>query len=45
MAPDPVDLIVPAALDQAAAVALLEERLTLSPGRASLNDLVLLDSF
>jgi CHAD domain-containing protein len=45
VAPDPVDLIVPAALDQAAAVALLEERLTLTAGRASVNDRVLLDSF
>ena len=45
MAPDPVDLIVPAGLDQAAALALLEERLELSAGRARTSDRVLLDSF
>ena len=45
MAPDPVDLILPASLDQAAARALLEERLELSPGRPRTRDRTLLDSF
>jgi CHAD domain-containing protein len=45
VAPDPVDLIVPAALDQAAALALLEERLDVTADRARVSDRVLLDSF
>jgi CHAD domain-containing protein len=45
VAPDPVDLILPASLDQAAALALLEERLEVSHGRSRISDRTLLDSF
>ena len=45
MAPDPVDLILPPSLDQAAALALLDERLELAHGRPRTSDRTLLDSF
>lgn len=45
MPPDPLDLILPSSLDQAAALALLEERLSLTRGRPRTSDRVLLDSF
>ncbi|HKG62972.1 MAG TPA: CHAD domain-containing protein [Solirubrobacteraceae bacterium] len=45
VAPDPVDLILPASLDQAAALALLEQRLEVTRGRSRISDRTLLDSF
>ena len=45
MSPDPVDLILPSSLDQAAALALLDERLELTRGRARVGDRTLLDTF
>ncbi len=45
MSPDPVDLILPSSLDQAAALALLEERLELVMGRPRVEDRTLLDTF
>jgi CHAD domain-containing protein len=43
--PDPVDLILPPSLDQAAAVALLAERLEVEAARPRIHDRTLLDSF
>jgi CHAD domain-containing protein len=43
--PEPVDLTLPSTLDQAAAVALLAERLQLDAGRPRTHDRTLLDSF
>jgi CHAD domain-containing protein len=47
VSPDPVDLILPPSLDQAAALALLEERLEVVRGgrRARIHDRTLLDTF
>jgi CHAD domain-containing protein len=45
MRPDPIELMLPPSLDPARAVELLGERLTLSAGRPSSSDRVLLDSF
>jgi CHAD domain-containing protein len=42
---DPVDLILPSSLDQAAAVALLGERLELDAARPRVHDRTLLDTF
>jgi CHAD domain-containing protein len=43
--PDPIELVLPPSLDPAKAVELLGERLTLSAGRASSAERVLLDTF
>jgi CHAD domain-containing protein len=43
--PDPVDLSLPPGLDQAAATALLAERLELDAGRPRIHDRTLLDTF
>ncbi len=45
MPPSPIELLLPPALDRAAAVALLAKRLELEVGRARTEDRVLLDSF
>ena len=45
MAPDPIELVLPAGLDPARAVELLGERLTLKAGRACKQDRLLLDTF
>ena len=45
MPPTPTELLLPPALDRAAAVALLAKRLALDVGRARTEDRVLLDSF
>ena len=45
MPPAPVDLLLPAPLDRAEALALLESRLRLDAGPARAHDRVLLDSF
>src|SRR5215217_2340223 len=43
--PDPVDLLLPSTLDQAAAVALVSERLDVQAGRSRVHERTLLDSF